>query len=135
MPHTAHVDSGALHLAPQQRPLLVSIGNDGPLLSYRAEVLACSGFQVTSICPAPCRHEDVTALCALHHPAIWIACHTLSREQRILLGQQLRQTCPESRLLALTSGHLEGDEFAGYDILLDSLDGPAALIEALLAQL
>jgi hypothetical protein len=57
-----------------------------------------------------------------------IACHTLTAKQRIHLARELREACPHVRLLALTNGTLTPEEVQGYDLLLDSLDGPAELI-------
>jgi len=57
-----------------------------------------------------------------------IACHTLTANQRIHLARELREACPHLPLLALTNGALTAAEAQSYDVLLDSLDGPAELI-------
>jgi hypothetical protein len=57
-----------------------------------------------------------------------IACHTLTAKQRINLARELREACPQVPLLALTNGALTEAEAQSYDLLLDSLDGPAELI-------
>jgi len=111
------------------------VGNDAALLTYRAEVLKLAGFQVATVCPAPWQREHLAQLCNQHRPAITLACHSLTREQRIALATQVRAECPATRLLALTAGHMGAEEAASYDTLLDSLEGPAALIEMLIAQL
>ncbi|MCU1246084.1 MAG: response regulator [Acidobacteria bacterium] len=107
---------------------LLCVGNDEALLSYRSKVLTQAGFQVVSIRPQPGQANQFANLCRLHGPAMLIACHTLSLNQRIDLSRELRESCPRTKLLALTNGSPTAEEARSYDWLLDSLDGPAALI-------
>jgi hypothetical protein len=111
-----------------RKPTLLCVGNDEALLSYRCKVLNLAGFQVVSASPRPEQENQFTALCRLHGPAMAIACHTLTSRQRIALARELRAACPDIPLLALTNGALGAVESESYDVLLDSLDGPAALI-------
>jgi hypothetical protein len=108
---------------------LLCVGNDETLLSYRALVLRQAGFQVISARPEPAQPNQFANLCRLHAPAMLIACHTLSAAQRIMMSWELRSACPGTKLLALTNGSLTSEEARSYDWLLDSLDGPAALIQ------
>ena len=118
------------------RPLVFNVGNDAALLSYRGDVLRLAGFQVMSVSPGESgQQEQITHLCRMHHPDISLACHTLKREERIGLALQLRTVCPEIKLLAMTTGDLDREEEALYDALIDSLDGPLALIDKLRQQL
>jgi hypothetical protein len=64
-----------------------------------------------------------------------IACHTLTSKQRIDLARELRKACPDIPLLALTNGALTAAESQSYDVLLDSLDGPAELIRQVRAHI
>lgn len=107
---------------------LLCVGNDEALLSYRSKVLNLAGFQVVSARPQPELTNQFTSLCRLHGPAMAIACHTLTAKQRIQLARELREACPHLPLLALTNGALTPVEAQSYDLLLDSLDGPAELI-------
>jgi len=121
--HRAHSEDG-------HHPVtLLCVGNDEALLSYRAKVLEHAGFQVISVRPQPEQPNQFANLCRLHGPAMLIACHTLSAEERVMLSKELRRVCPRTKLLALTNGSLTSDEVRSYDYLLDSLDGPAALIQ------
>jgi hypothetical protein len=110
------------------RPALLCIGNDDALLSYRCKVLKLAGFEVFAARPRPEETNQFSSLCRLHGPVMAIACHTLSSKQRIDLARELRQACPDLPLLALTNGALNAEEAEIYDVLLDSLDGPAELI-------
>ena len=112
----------------RSRPSLLCVGNDEALLSYRCKVLTQAGFQVIGARPKPEQAQQFSSLCRLHGPGMVIACHTLSTEQRIELAKEVRDASPGIKLLALTNGSLTPKESAGYDVLLDSLDGPAALI-------
>lgn len=114
---------------------LLCVGNDETLLSYRSLVLQRAGFQVISARPQPTQPQQIANLCRLHGPAMLIACHTLSPAQRMMLSWELRSACPRTKLLALTNGSLTSDEARSYDWLIDSLDGPAALIEHIRANL
>jgi DNA-binding response OmpR family regulator len=108
---------------------ILCVGNDETLLSYRCKVLEQAGFQVIAARPHPEQPNQFANLCRLHGPAMLIACHTLSASQRVLLSRELRSSCPRTKLLALTNGPLTVDEARSFDWLLDSLDGPAALIQ------
>jgi hypothetical protein len=110
------------------RATLLCVGNDEQLLSYRCKVLNLAGFEVISARPQPELTNQFTNLCRLHGLAMTIACHTLTAKQRIHLARELRDACPHLPLLALTNGALTAAEVQGYDLLLDSLDGPAELI-------
>jgi DNA-binding response OmpR family regulator len=114
---------------------LLCVGNDEALLSYRAKVLEHAGFQVICARPQPEQPNQFANLCRVHGPAMLIACHTLSATQRIMMSKELRSACPRTKLLALTNGSLTSDEARSYDWLLDSLDGPAALIQHIRANL
>lgn len=118
-----------------ERPLIFNVGNDAALLSYRGDVLRVAGFRVLCIHLSPWRNEEFHHLCHSRQPHISIACHTLNTQQRIALATECRTACPDAKLLALTSGEVTDDEASLYDVLLDSLDGPAALILHLRAQL
>jgi hypothetical protein len=107
---------------------LLCVGNDEALLSYRCKVLDLAGFETVPARPQPELTNQFTGLCRLHAPAMAIACHTLTAKQRIHLARELREACPDVSLLALTNGALTTAEVQGYDLLLDSLDGPAELI-------
>ena len=107
---------------------LLCVGNDEALLSYRCKVLNLAGFEVISARPQPDQPNPFSTLCRLHRPAMAIACHTLTSKQRIALARELRSACPHIPLLALTNGALTAVESQSYDVLLDSLDGPAELI-------
>ncbi len=110
------------------RPMLLCVGNDEALLSYRCKVLNLAGFEVVAARPQPELANQFTNLCRLHGPAMAIACHTLTAKQRIHLANEIRAACPHVPLLALTNGALSASEAKGYDLLLDCLDGPAELI-------
>jgi hypothetical protein len=110
------------------RTTLLCVGNDEALLSYRSKVLNHAGFEVVAVRPQPELANQFTNLCRLHGPAMAIACHTLTPKQRIHLARELREACPQLPLLALTNGALTLPESESYDLLLDSLDGPAELI-------
>jgi hypothetical protein len=110
------------------RPTLLCVGNDEALLSYRCNVLKLAGFGVVSARPRPEEANQFVSLCRLHGPAMAIVCHTLTSNQRIHLARELHAACPDVSLLALTNGTLTAAESQGYDVLLDSLDGPAELI-------
>jgi hypothetical protein len=110
------------------RPALLCIGNDETLLSYRCKVLKLAGFEVFSARPRPDETNQFSSLCRLHGPVMAIACHTLTSRQRRDLARELREACPDLPLLALTNGALNAEEAEMYDVLLDSLDGPAELI-------
>jgi hypothetical protein len=107
---------------------LLCVGNDEALLSYRCKVLSLAGFQAVAARPEREQENQFASLCRLHGPAMAIACHTLTSRQRIALARELRAACPELPLLALTNGALADAEARNYDVLLDSLDGPAELI-------
>jgi DNA-binding response OmpR family regulator len=107
---------------------LLCVGNDEALLSYRSKVLNHAGFEVVAVRPQPELANQFTDLCRLHGPSMAIACHTLTPKQRIHLARELREACPQLPLLALTNGALSPTESESYDLLLDSLDGPAELI-------
>jgi hypothetical protein len=107
---------------------LLCVGNDEALLSYRCKVLNLAGFRVVAARPQPDQQNQFSALCRLHAPAMAIACHTLTTKQRIAVARELRAACPGIPLLALTNGALTDTEARSYDLLLDSLDGPAELI-------
>jgi DNA-binding NarL/FixJ family response regulator len=104
------------------------VGNDEALLSYRSKVLKLAGFEVVSTRPRPEEANQFVSLCRLHRPAMAIACHTLTSKQRIHFARELRAAFPAIPLLALTNGALTPAESQSYDVLLDSLDGPAELI-------
>ena len=116
-------------------PLIFNVGNDASLLSYRGDVLKLAGFRVTAIHLRPWKSGEFELLCRTNRPAIFIACHTLNREQRLALATYCRAESPETKLIALSAGDLTQEETALYDDLFDSLDGPIALIERLRAQL
>jgi hypothetical protein len=111
-----------------EKPTLLCVGNDEALLSYRCKVLDLAGFQVVAARPQLNQQNQFTGLCHLYAPAMAIACHTLTSRQRIALARELRTAHPEIPLLALTNGTLTPAEAESYDLLLDSLDGPAELI-------
>lgn len=117
------------------RATLLCVGNDEALLSYRSKVLNLAGVQVIAARPQPELKNQFTNLCRLHGPAMAIACHTLTAEQRIHLARELREACPHVPLLALTNGALTDAEIKGYDLLLDSLDGPEELIRQVRSRL
>lgn len=110
------------------RPVLLCVGNDEALLSYRCKVLNLAGFEVVAARPQPEQANQFTNLCRLHGPAMAVACHTLTAKQRIRVASEIREACPHVPLLALTNGALSATEAQGYDLLLDCLDGPAELI-------
>ena len=110
------------------RPVLLCVGNDEALLSYRSKVLILAGFEVIAARPRPEMANQFTILCRLHGPAMAIACHTLTAKQRIHLASEVREACPHLPLLALTNGPLLAIEAEAYDLLLDCLDGPSELI-------
>ena len=110
------------------RPTLLCVGNDEALLSYRCKVLKFAGFEAVSARPRLDEANQFVSLCRLHRPVMAIACHTLTSNQRIHLARELHAACPGVSLLALTNGALTPAESQGYDVLLDSLDGPAELI-------
>jgi hypothetical protein len=107
---------------------LLCAGNDEALLSYRSKVLNLAGFEVIVAKPKLELTNQFSSLCRLHGPALAIACHTLTAKERIQLARELREACPHIPLLALTNGGLTAAEAQSYDLLLDSLDGPAELI-------
>ena len=111
-----------------ERRKLLCVGNDEALLSYRCKVLDLAGFEVIAARPAPNQQTQFASLCRLHGPAMAIACHTLTSTQRLALARELRTACPDIPLLALTNGALTTIEVETYDLVLDSLDGPAELI-------
>jgi hypothetical protein len=111
------------------------VGNDEALLSYRCKVLKLAGFEVVSARPQPQEPSQFASLCQLHAPGMAIACHTLTPKQRIHLARELRESCPDLPLLALTNGALTPAEAQNYDLLLDSLDGPAELIRQVRSRL
>jgi hypothetical protein len=113
---------------PHGKITLLCVGNDEALLSYRCKVLNLAGFEVVAARPQPELKNQFSSLCRLHGPAMAIACHTLTANQRIHLARELREACPHLPLLALTNGALTAAEAQRYDVLLDSLDGPAELI-------
>jgi hypothetical protein len=117
------------------RPTLLCVGNDEALLSYRSQVLKLAGFEVVLARPLPGEANQFSSLCRLHGPAMTIACHTLTSKQRIDLARELRKACPDIPLLALTNGALTAAESQSYDVLLDSLDGPAELIRQVRAHI
>jgi DNA-binding response OmpR family regulator len=117
------------------RPTLLCVGNDEALLSYRSKVLKLAGFEVVLARPLPEEANQFVSLCRLHGPAMTIACHTLTSKQRIDLARELRKACPDIPLLALTNGALTAAESQSYDVLLDSLDGPAELIRQVRAHI
>jgi hypothetical protein len=117
------------------KTILLSIGNDEALLSYRGKVLNLAGFEVVSAQPQPAAANQFYSLYRLHSPALAIACHTLSSTQRLAMARQLREACPHLPLLALTNGALSDAEIRSYDLLLDSLDGPAELIRQVRSRL
>src|ERR1700761_2932458 len=110
------------------RPTLLCVGNDEALLSYRCKVLKLAGFEAIATRPRPEEANQFLSLCRLYGPAMAIACHTLTANQRIHLAREIHAACPDVSLLALTNGALTPAESQGYDVLLDSLDGPAELI-------
>ena len=110
------------------KPTLLCVGNDEALLSYRSKVLNLAGFVVVAARPHPEQPNQFAGLCRLHGPSLAVVCHTLTSSQRIALARELRAACPDIRLLALTNGALTASEAESYDVLLDSLDGPAELI-------
>jgi CheY-like chemotaxis protein len=110
------------------RPTLLCVGNDEALLSYRSKVLNLAGFDVVAARPRSEQQNQFASLCRLHGPSMAVVCHTLTSRQRIALARELRAACPDIPLLALTNGALTAVEAQSYDVLLDSLDGPAELI-------
>jgi hypothetical protein len=120
--------SGTAPAGEPGRAVLLCVGNDEALLSYRCKVLNLAGFEVVAATPRPELANQFTSLCRLHGPAMAIACHTLTAKQRIHLASEIREACPQVPLLALTNGPLSTTEAQGYDLLLDCLDGPAELI-------
>ena len=128
MPSEAEFSSGSAPGREHGRPTLLCVGNDEALLSYRSKVLNLAGFEVVSARPQPNQQDQFASLCRLHGPAMVIACHTLTSKQRITVARELRAACPDIPLLALTNGALTAVEAQSYDLLLDSLDGPAELI-------
>jgi CheY-like chemotaxis protein len=120
--------SGTTTAGEPGRPMLLCVGNDEALLSYRCKVLNLAGFEVVAATPRPELPNQFTTLCRLHGPAMAIACHTLNAKQRIHVASEIREACPHVPLLALTNGALPAMETQGYDLLLDCLDGPAELI-------
>jgi hypothetical protein len=112
----------------RRKTTLLCVGNDEALLSYRCKVLSLAGFETVAARPQPGQQNQFAGLCHLHGPAMAIACHTLTSKQRLALAREVRAACPEIPLLALTNGALDAAEAEGYDLLLDSLDGPAELI-------
>jgi hypothetical protein len=107
---------------------LLCVGNDEALLSYRCKVLNMAGFTVVAARPQPELPNQYANLCRLHALSMAIVCHTLTTKQRIQLARELREACPHVPRLALTNGALTDAEIQAYDLLLDSLDGPAELI-------
>jgi hypothetical protein len=128
MPSEAAFSSGSAPDGDRGKTTLLCVGNDEALLSYRCKVLDLAGFQAVAARPQPDQQNQFSGLCRLHAPAMAIACHTLTSKQRISLARELRAACPEIPLLALTNGALTDAEAQSYDLLLDSLDGPAELI-------
>jgi hypothetical protein len=104
------------------------VGNDEALLSYRCKILSLAGFETVAARPQRDQQDQFASLCRLHGPAMAIACHTLTSKQRAALAREIRAACPEISLLALTNGDLNAADAESYDLLLDSLDGPAELI-------
>jgi DNA-binding response OmpR family regulator len=115
--------------------IILSIGNDEALLSYRSKVLNLAGFEVVSAQPQPAAANQFSCLYRVHAPALAIACHTLTSVQRLAMARQLREACPQIPLLALTNGALSDAEIQSFDLLLDSLDGPAELIRQVRSRL
>jgi hypothetical protein len=128
MPSNAGGQAGSALEYASKQATLICVGNDEALLSYRGQVLTQAGFQVISARPHLNQPAQFTNLCRLHGAALVVACHTLTSQQRIGLSRELRQSCPHVKLLALTNGVLPPEEATAYDLVLDSLDGPAALI-------
>jgi ActR/RegA family two-component response regulator len=128
MPSEAEFGSHPSSDGERGRPTLLCVGNDETLLSYRSKVLNLAGFDVVAARPRPEQQNQFASLCRLHGPSLAVVCHTLTLSQRIALARELRAACPDMGLLALTNGALTAVEAQSYDVLLDSLDGPAELI-------
>jgi hypothetical protein len=135
MQSEAEFCSGPAPDSTDRKTTLLCVGNDEALLSYRCKVLNLAGFEVVAARPRPEQANQFASLCSLHAPAMAIVCHTLTSKQRIHLARELREACPDVALLALTNGALTPAEAQNYDVLLDSLDGPAELIRQVRSRL
>jgi hypothetical protein len=122
---------------PAARPdrLLLSIGKDALLLSYREQVLRWAGWRVRSVSPQdldpslpPNQPSPPTG--PQSHPDLCIVCHTLSPSERAELADMVRSRWPGSQLLAISAGQIGPSESARYDCVVENLDGPAALIRS-----
>ncbi len=114
---------------PVSQAQILLVGNDADLLSYREKVLRSAGWAATSKAPAEvtgktCKTSDIC-----------LVCHTLSAQQRAALVRTLREDCPDTRILAITTGDIGRAEADRFDALIDNLEGPAALIRKVRQQL
>src|ERR1700755_37488 len=82
------------------RPVLLCVGNDEALLSYRCKVLNLAGFEGVAATPRPEPTNKFTSLSGLNVVAMAAACHTLTAKQRIHLASEIREACPHVPLLA-----------------------------------
>jgi hypothetical protein len=123
---------------PGSRPdrLLLSIGNDALLLSYREQVLRWAGWCVKTVSPQdldpalPASRQPSPLDGHASDPDLCIVCHTLSPSERARIADMVRSRWPGSQLLAISAGQIGPGESARYDCVVENLDGPAALIRS-----
>ena len=106
-------------------PTLLCVSRDPGLLETRAAVLARSGCAVVSAGP-----EEAYALAATRRFDLAVLGHTLTDEEAAALAMRLRSGSPRIKLLATCRRTRCAEARALFDALVESGDGPVALLAA-----
>lgn len=101
---------------------VLCIGDDKMLLQTRKLVLA----QQFSVEAADALSE-LTVSAQGESIALVVLCHSLSREQRYLAAQIVRETWPQAKILEVLSSRENQAASANSEVIL-GLDGPVALL-------
>lgn len=108
---------------------VISLSSNPDLLWLREAVLHRAGFDVFSTIDA----EQALLRIQTGVFDVLLLCYSLSRGIQQKVATQFQQSCPGARIIAITNRKNWTEAPAFADVLLNGVDGPDALINALRA--
>ncbi len=115
---------------PEALTQVLLLGHDPQLLSYRNQVLQTTGLLTRAV-----RWEAGMLATALPPAIVVILCHTLGGFERWSIVDGLRRMPHPPRLIGLDAGFMQPEERSGFDVVVENLSGPQALIACVQSQL
>ena len=110
---------------PSPKHKVISVGANPELIWLRNAVLQSAGFEVVSTLDL----NDAIAGLRQGDCGVLLVCYSLPSHIREPLVKTFRESCPDSRIVAVAGENMEKPEFA--DSYVYGIEGPEVLIEAI----